>query len=84
MTGDRDARIAIAQAIAEAENRVNQLRDRVTRLTGEGSDASQAQETLPTKSISICGERIKRSPNAFTSTIPQITSRLSAPPVAPG
>jgi len=48
MTPDRDARIAIAQRIAEAENRISQLRDSVMRLTSEGSDASQAQETLRT------------------------------------
>jgi hypothetical protein len=46
MTSDRDALLAIAQRIAEAENRVGQLRERVERLKIEGSDASQAQETL--------------------------------------
>jgi hypothetical protein len=61
MTGDHDARISIAQAIAEAENRVSQLRDRVTRLTGEGSDASQAQETLRTVSCSLGNLYIQQS-----------------------
>jgi len=46
MISDRDALVAIAQRIAEAENRVGQLHDRVTRLKGEGSDTSQAQEAL--------------------------------------
>ena len=46
MISDRDALVAIAQRIAEAENRVSQLHDRVTRLTSEGSDISQAQEAL--------------------------------------
>jgi hypothetical protein len=46
MTIDRDGRLAIAQLIAEAENRVAQLRGRVERLQREGSDASQALETL--------------------------------------
>lgn len=61
MTGDHNARIAIAQAIAEAENRVSQLRDRVTRLTGEGSDASQAQETLRNVSCSLGNLYIQQS-----------------------
>ena len=61
MTGHHDARITIAQAIAEAENRVSQLRDRVTRLTGEGSDASQAQETLRTVSCSLGNLYIQQS-----------------------
>jgi hypothetical protein len=46
MISDRDALVAIAQRIAEAENRVSQLHDRVTRLNSEGSDTSQAQEAL--------------------------------------
>jgi len=53
MTRDRDARLAIAQRIAAAENRVSQLRDRVTRLKSEGSDASQAQEMLRTQSCDL-------------------------------
>ena len=46
MTNDRAALLAIATRIAETENRVSQLRDGVERLKTEGSDASQAQETL--------------------------------------
>ena len=46
MMNDRDGRLAIAQRIAEAENRLNHLRGRVDRLQREGSDASQAIETL--------------------------------------
>lgn len=36
---DRSRRLAIAERIAEAENRVAQLRERVERLKAEGSDA---------------------------------------------
>jgi hypothetical protein len=46
MTKDRTALLAIAQRIAEAENRTSQLRERVERLRNEGSDTAQAQETL--------------------------------------
>ena len=46
MTTDREALIAVAERIAEAENRVGQLRERMTRLRDEGSDASQAREML--------------------------------------
>jgi hypothetical protein len=46
MTSDRQALVAIASQIADAENRVAQLRWRVERLQREGSDASQAIETL--------------------------------------
>jgi hypothetical protein len=46
MTEDRAALIAVAERIAEAENRASQLRERVERLRNEGSDAAQAQETL--------------------------------------
>jgi hypothetical protein len=46
MTKDRIALLAIADRIAEAENRVSQLRERVERLRSEGSDAAQAQDTL--------------------------------------
>jgi hypothetical protein len=46
MTNDRAALLAIAQRIADAENRITQLRTRIERLKNEGSDASQAQETL--------------------------------------
>ena len=46
MTSDRDALFAIAQRIAEVENRISQLRDRVTRLKNEGGNSSQAEQTL--------------------------------------
>ena len=46
MTKDRTALLAIAEGIAEAENRASQLRERVERLRNEGSDAAQAQEML--------------------------------------
>jgi hypothetical protein len=46
MTSDRDALFAIAQRIAEVENRIGQLRDRVSRLKSEGCDTSQAEQTL--------------------------------------
>ena len=46
MSKDRAALLAIAQGIAEAENRAGQLRERVERLRNEGSDSAQAQEAL--------------------------------------
>jgi hypothetical protein len=46
MISDRQALVAIAIRIADAENRVAQLRWRIERLQSEGSDASQAIETL--------------------------------------
>jgi hypothetical protein len=46
MISDRKALVAIASRIADAENRVAQLRWRIERLQSEGSDASQAMETL--------------------------------------
>ena len=46
MNSDRQALVAIASRIAEAENRVAQLRWRVDRLRNEGSDASQAIEAI--------------------------------------
>ena len=36
----------IAERVAVAENRVSKLRNRVERLTAEGSDATQARELL--------------------------------------
>jgi hypothetical protein len=61
MTGDRDALIAIAQRIAEAENRVVHLRERVERLKEEGSDASQAQETLQVVSRNLGNLYVQQS-----------------------
>jgi hypothetical protein len=46
MTKDRTALLAIAEGIAEAENRASQLRERIERLRNEGSDAAPAQEAL--------------------------------------
>ena len=46
MTAHRASLLAIAGRIAEAENRVAQLRRHIERLRDEGSDASQATETL--------------------------------------
>ena len=46
MTNDRGALLAIAERIADAENRVTQLRTRIERLGDEGSDASQSHEML--------------------------------------
>ena len=61
MTSDRDALLAIAQRIAEAENRVGQLRERVERLKIEGSDASQAQETLQVVSRNLGNLYVQQS-----------------------
>ena len=61
MTNDRDALVAIAQRIAEAENRVSHLRDRVERLKSEGSDASQAQETLQVVSRNLGNLYVQQS-----------------------
>src|SRR5436190_21455643 len=61
MTNDRDALIAIAERIAEAENRVSQLRGRVERLKEEGSDASQAQETLQVISRNLANLYVQQS-----------------------
>jgi hypothetical protein len=61
MIRDRDALVAIAQRIAEAENRVRQLNDRVTRLKREGSDTSQAQEALQIVSRNLGNLYIQQS-----------------------
>jgi hypothetical protein len=61
MTKDRDALVAIAQRIAEAENRVGQLRDRIERLKTEGSDASQTQETLQVVSRNLGNLYVQQS-----------------------
>jgi hypothetical protein len=46
MTNDRGALLAIAERIADAENRITQLRTRIERLRDEGSDSSQSHEML--------------------------------------
>jgi len=61
MIRDRDALVAIAQRIAEAENRVGQLNDRVTRLKTEGSDISQAQDALQIVSRNLANLYIQQS-----------------------
>ena len=61
MTNDRSTRLAIAERIAEAENRVSQLRERVERLKTEGSDAAQAQETLQVVSHNLGNLYIQQS-----------------------
>jgi uncharacterized small protein (DUF1192 family) len=61
MTNDRAALLAIATGIAETENRVSQLRERVERLKTEGSDASQAQETLQIVSRNLANLYVQQS-----------------------
>jgi hypothetical protein len=61
MITDRGALVAIAERIAEAENRIDQLRLRVERLRTEGSDASQAQETLQIVSRNLANLYIQQS-----------------------
>jgi hypothetical protein len=61
MITDRGALVAIAERIAEAENRVDQLRGRVERLKTEGSDASQAQETLQIVSRNLANLYVQQS-----------------------
>ena len=61
MTNDRAALLATATRIAESENRVSQLRERVERLKTEGSDASQAQETLQVVSRNLANLYVQQS-----------------------
>ena len=61
MTNDRTALLAIATGIAETENRVSQLRERVERLKSEGSDASQVQETLQIVSRNLANLYVQQS-----------------------
>jgi uncharacterized small protein (DUF1192 family) len=61
MTNDRTALLAIATGIAETENRVSQLRERIERLKSEGSDASQAQETLQIVSRNLANLYVQQS-----------------------
>jgi hypothetical protein len=61
MTNDRAALLAIATGIAETENRVSQLRERVERLKTEGSDASQARETLQIVSRNLANLYVQQS-----------------------
>ena len=61
MIRDHSERLAVAERIAEAENRVVQLRERVKRLRTEGSDASQALETLQVVSRSLSNLYVRQS-----------------------
>lgn len=61
MITDRDALVAVAERIADAENRVDQLRGRVERLKTQGSDASQAQETLQIVSRNLANLYVQQS-----------------------
>ena len=61
MTKDRIALLAIAERIAEAENRVSQLRERVERLRNEGSDSAQAQETLQVVSRNLANLYVQQA-----------------------
>jgi hypothetical protein len=61
MTEDRAALIAVAERIAEAENRASQLRERVERLRNEGSDAAQAQETLQVVSRNLANLYVQQA-----------------------
>jgi len=58
---DRNARLAIAERIAEAENRLAQLRERVERLKTEGSDAWQASEALQLVSCELADLYLEQS-----------------------
>jgi hypothetical protein len=61
MTKDRTALLAIAEGIAEAENRASQLRERVERLRNEGSDAVQVQETLQVVSRNLANLYVQQA-----------------------
>jgi hypothetical protein len=61
MTKDRIALLAIAEGIAEAENRASQLRERVERLRNEGSDAGQAQEMLEVVSRDLANLYVRQA-----------------------
>lgn len=61
MSADRASLVAIAERIAEWENRVSQLRERVERLKTEGSDASQAHEALQVVSRNLSNLYVRQS-----------------------
>jgi hypothetical protein len=61
MTNDRGALLAVAERIADAENRITQLRTRIERLRDEGSDASQAQEMFQILSRNLGNLYIQQS-----------------------
>jgi hypothetical protein len=61
MTKDLSSLLAIAERIADAENRIAQLRWRAERLRNEGSDASQAIETLQVVSRDLANLYVQQS-----------------------
>jgi hypothetical protein len=67
MTNDRGALLAIAERIADAENRITQLRARIDRLDDEGSDASQSQEMLQILSRNLGNLYVQQSVMRRTS-----------------
>src|SRR5436853_1018784 len=67
MTNDRGALLAIAERIADAENRITQLRTRIERLNDEGSDASQSHEMLQILSRNLGNLYVQQSVMRRTS-----------------
>jgi hypothetical protein len=61
MTNDRTALLAIATRIAETENRLDLLRQRVERLKMQGSDATQALEMLQVVSRDLTNLYVQQS-----------------------
>ena len=61
MTTDRTTLLAIAERIADAENRIAQLRTRIERLENEGSDAAQAREMLEVLSRNLGNLYVRQS-----------------------
>jgi hypothetical protein len=61
MTNDRGALLAIAERIADVENRITQLRTRIERLEDEGSDASQAEDMLQIQSRNLANLYVQQS-----------------------
>jgi hypothetical protein len=61
MKADAHPLLVIAERIAEAENRVVQLRERIERLKREGSDAVQALETLQAVSGNLASLYVEQS-----------------------
>jgi len=61
MTNDRATLLAIAERIADAENRITQLRTRIERLESEGSDAAQAREMLEVLSRNLGNLYVRQS-----------------------
>ena len=61
MTNDRATLLAIAERIADAENRITLLRTRIERLEGEGSDAAQAREMLEVLSRNLGNLYVRQS-----------------------